>query len=153
MYLVARRIQTAWRCASLRREYVRFVAARIIQTIWRGKSARTQYRNFIAARRIQTSLFESSEYSRHTPSSGRQGEFKPVGVARTPGLRLSHTSLRAASKQRGVTGMPTERTIHTLHPELSRQWCVVDTCDVFFAATRRIQTNWRGYTKRVPYKC
>jgi hypothetical protein len=29
--------------------------------------------------------FKSSEYTRHTPSSGRRGEFKPVGVKRTPG--------------------------------------------------------------------
>jgi hypothetical protein len=73
---------------------------------------------------------ESSKYSRHTPSFGRQGEFKPVGVARTLWLRLSHTSLRAASRQRGVARMPTERTRHTWHPELSIQCGAVDTCDV-----------------------
>jgi hypothetical protein len=34
---------------------------------------------------------------------------------------LSHASLRAASRQRGVARMSTERTRHTWHSELSRQ--------------------------------
>jgi hypothetical protein len=98
----------------------------------------------IAARSIQTSLVESSEYSMHTPSFGRQGEFRPVGVARTPGLRLCHTSLRAASRQRGVAS----RSIQSMWwrcRQLRRAFA-------FRAATRRIQTFWRGYTKQVLFK-
>jgi hypothetical protein len=114
--------------------------------------------------------FESSDYTSHTPSSGRQGEFKAVSVARTLRLRLFHTSLRRIQTTRR-SRMPTERTRHTLHPDLSRQCGAVDSCDVplsyvlqqgvsrpigfvlqVYVAARRIQTVWRASMARRAYQ-
>jgi hypothetical protein len=112
--------------------------------------------------------FESSEYSRHTPSSGLQGEFKPVGVVRSVCLML-----RCALHPDNEALQECPRNVQDIHgiQNYPDNVAPVDTCDVplssllnkaypdqlariyeaghlqAFSRSRRIQTVWRASTE------
>ena len=163
-FLMARRIQTFWRCKALciaynkynsdrRVRYSMFYSVCKIQALWRRKSLETAFKQYVAAVRIQTfwramSVFHAYEYYR-IDRSNRRVQFK---AARTIQSNWRSKTLSYAYKL-----FKTSRSARYAHNSsalrIQTSWRAASLHKAFaqYIAARNIQAIWRRKLIQLAY--